>query len=332
MFYLGSSGFWLLESRMNSAILKAQESTGSYHELENLLLTLVNHLDAMVAYWDINQTCVFANAAYADWFGRNGSELVGVTLKSLLGPLYEKNLPYIEAAYAGQKQVFERAIPRPNGGIRHSLATYYPHVVAGKVHGIFVHVADVGPLKKLEHELVKAVERADRLATHDFLTGLPNRALLSETTRMAIAQAKRNSEGFALMSMDLDKFKAVNDEFGHVEGDRYLVEMALRMKNCIREGDTLLRIGGDEFVLVALKVTSDADAQALAERLLLAVRAPLRIREKNLTPSLSVGIAVYPRHGTTLPALLHASDDALYSAKNSGRNRKCIATPAPVSQ
>ena len=317
---------------MKSAILKAQESTGSYHGLENLLLTLVNHLDAMVAYWDINQTCVFANAAYADWFGRNGSELVGVTLKSLLGALYEKNLPYIEAAYAGQKQVFERAIPRPNGGIRHSLATYYPHVVAGKVHGIFVHVADVGPLKKLEHELVKAVERADRLATHDFLTSLPNRALLSETTRMAIAQAKRNSEGFALMSMDLDKFKAINDEFGHVEGDRYLVEMALRMKNCIREGDTLLRIGGDEFVLVALKVTSDADAQALAERLLVAVRAPLRIREKSLSPSLSVGIAVYPRHGTTLPALLHASDDALYSAKNSGRNRACKAETLSGSQ
>lgn len=317
---------------MISAVLKPQESTGPIITRENLLLTLVNHLDAMVAYWDINQTCVFANAAYADWFGRDGSELVGETLKGLLGPLYEKNLPYIEAAYAGQKQVFERTIPLPNGGVRHSLATYFPHVVAGQVHGIFVHVADVGPLKKLEQELVKALEQADRLATHDFLTGLPNRTLLSETTRVAIAQAVRNREGFALMSMDLDKFKAINDRFGHGEGDRFLVQMALRMKNCIREGDTLLRLGGDEFVLVALKVTSDADAQALAERLLGAVKAPLRIREKNVIPSLSVGIAIYPRHGRTLPGLLHASDDALYAAKNSGRSRACIAETLSGSQ
>lgn len=316
---------------MHSTKLKEQKSSFASTSLSDLLLTLVNNLDAMVAYWDINQTCVFANAAYADWFGRNGSELVGVTLKSLLGPsLYEKNLPYIQAAYAGQKQVFERTITRPDGRVRHGLATYYPHIEGGQVHGIFVHVADVWPLKKLELELVKAVERANKLATHDFLTGLPNRTLLRDTVRVAIAQAKRNREGFALMSMDLDKFKAINDEFGHIEGDRYLVEMALRMKNCIREGDTLLRIGGDEFVLVAFKVTSDADAQALAEGLLVEVRAPLRICDKNLSPSLSLGIAVYPRHGTSLPALLHASDDALYIAKNSGRNRACIAAMESV--
>lgn len=312
---------------MFSAMSSEQKTNKSPSANADLLLTLVNHLDAMVAYWDINQTCVFANAAYADWFGRDGSELVGVTLKSLLGrPLYEKNLPYIEAAYAGQKQVFERAIPLPNGGVRHSLATYYPRVVAGQVLGIFVHIADVEPLKKLELELVKAVERADRLASHDFLTGLPNRTLLSDTARVAIAQAKRNGEGFALMTMDLDRFKAINDKFGHIEGDRFLVEMALRMQNCVREGDTLLRVGGDEFVLVALKVTSDADAQALAERLLEAARAPLRLREKNLSPGLSVGIAIYPRDGRTLPALLNASDAALYRAKGAGRNRACTVT------
>jgi diguanylate cyclase (GGDEF)-like protein/PAS domain S-box-containing protein len=317
---------------MFSEILKEQKSSASLQTRGELLFTLVNHLDAMVAYWNINQTCVFANAAYAEWFGRDGSELVGVTMKSLLGPLYEKNLPYIEAAYAGQKQVFERTIPQPNGGVRHSLATYYPHVVAGQVQGIFVHVADVGPLKQLELELVKAINQAEKLATHDFLTGLPNRILLNDTARIAIAQARRNREGFALMSIDLDKFKAVNDKFGHIEGDHFLVEMAVRMKNCIREGDTLLRLSGDEFVLVALKASSESDALALAERLLEAVRAPMRIGETKLSPSLSIGVALYPRHGKTLPALLHASDAALYSAKNAGRNRACIATTGLDSQ
>jgi diguanylate cyclase (GGDEF)-like protein/PAS domain S-box-containing protein len=310
---------------MRAVNLKAKESMGSYRNMEDLLLTLVNHLDAMVAYWDINQTCVFANAAYTDWFGRDGSKLVGETMKGLLGPLYEKNLPYIEAAYAGRKQVFERTIPLPSGGVLHSLATYFPHIVAGQVHGIFAHVADVGPLKQLEQELMKAKNQAEKLATHDFLTGLPNRILLNETVRVAIAQAKRNQEGFALISMDLDKFKAVNDEFGHVEGDRFLKDMAHRMKNCIREGDTLLRLSGDEFVLVALKISSDSDAQVLAGRLLEAVRAPLRMGAAILSPGISIGVAFYPRHGKTLPALLHASDTALYAAKNAGRNRACIA-------
>jgi diguanylate cyclase (GGDEF)-like protein len=108
--------------------------------------------------------------------------------------------------------------------------------------------------------------------------------------------------------------------------------MALRMKKCIREGDTLLRVGGDEFVLIALKVGSDADAHALAERLLEAARAPLRIREKTLSPTLSVGIAIYPRDGRTLPALLNASDAALYQSKGTGRNRACTVATSLVHQ
>jgi diguanylate cyclase (GGDEF)-like protein/PAS domain S-box-containing protein len=311
---------------MHSATKEEQKSNVSVKTRGELLFTLVNHLDAMVAYWDANQTCVFANAAYADWFGRDGNELVGETMKGLLGPLYEKNLPYIEAAFAGKKQVFERTIPIATGGVRHSLATYFPHIVDGQVRGIFVHVADVGPLKQLEEELRNAKDQAEKLATHDFLTGLPNRTILNNTARVAIAQAKRNREGFALMSIDIDNFKAVNDRFGHVEGDRFLIDIALRMKNCVREGDTLLRLSGDEFVLVALKVSSDSESQVLAERLLDAVRAPLRMCETKLFPSLSIGIALYPRHGKTLPALLHASDAALYAAKEAGRNMVCMAT------
>src|SRR5262249_41628012 len=132
----------------------------------NLILEIVNHLDAMVAYWDINQTCVFANSAFRTWFGKDGKEFIGIALKDLLGPvLYEKNLPFIKAAYAGEKQVFEREIPRPEGGFRHSLITYVPRIVDGQVDGMFVHVADVSLLKKLEEELKIARDKAEELAT-----------------------------------------------------------------------------------------------------------------------------------------------------------------------
>jgi PAS domain S-box-containing protein len=91
--------------------LKVKDSAFFATVSEELLSTLLSHLDAMVAYWDNDQTCVFANAAYSEWFGKDPSKIVGTTLRNLLGPLYQQNLPYIKAAYAGQKQVFERAIP-----------------------------------------------------------------------------------------------------------------------------------------------------------------------------------------------------------------------------
>ncbi len=137
----------------------------SREELGRIALSLVNHLDAMTAYWDMDQVCVFANDAYLAWFGKTTEQMPGITLEALLGPIYQKNLPYIRAAYAGHVQVFEREIPAPDGRARHSLATYTPHVVDGRVCGIFVHVVDVTPLKVLERELRRSEERLELVLT-----------------------------------------------------------------------------------------------------------------------------------------------------------------------
>ena len=115
---------------------------------------VTDHISAMLAYWDNNLVCRFANNAYLEWFGKTPEEMIGkITLKELLGPLYEKNLPYIQKALEGEKQIFEREIPLPNGGSRHSIATYIPDVSDGMVRGFFVHVADVTPIKLLENML-----------------------------------------------------------------------------------------------------------------------------------------------------------------------------------
>lgn len=137
----------------------------SREELGEIALNLVDHLDAMMAYWDSDQVCVFANHAYLAWFGKTREQMLGITLEELLGPIYPKNLPYIHAAYAGHVQVFEREIPAPDGRTRHSLATYTPHVVDGRVCGIFVHVADVTPLKLLERDLRRSEERLELVLT-----------------------------------------------------------------------------------------------------------------------------------------------------------------------
>ena len=139
-----------------------------------IALAVVDHIPGMVAYWDASERCRFVNAAYREWFGKTRPQLIGTTLKELLGPLYELNLPYIRAVQAGQKQVFERAIPDPVTGVpRDSLATYTPDIVGGQVVGFFVHVADATLLKERERALDRAIaERDMALAEVRTLTGL----------------------------------------------------------------------------------------------------------------------------------------------------------------
>jgi PAS domain S-box-containing protein len=123
------------------------ESAG---QVATLLTDLMDHLDVLIGYWDIDQRCRLASRAYLDWFGRSNKEMIGISLRELLGTLYKLNLPQIEAAYRGEPQLFERSIPFPDGvGVRYSLASYIPRFMDGQVIGVFVHVSDVSPLKRL---------------------------------------------------------------------------------------------------------------------------------------------------------------------------------------
>lgn len=139
-----------------------------------IALAVVDHIPGMVAYWDAAERCRFVNAAYREWFGRTRPQLIGTTLRELLGPLYALNLPYIRAVLAGRQQVFERTIPDPTtGALRDSIATYTPDIVDGQVVGFFVHVADATPIKERERELARVVAERDKaLAEIRTLKGL----------------------------------------------------------------------------------------------------------------------------------------------------------------
>lgn len=127
----------------------------------HLALQAVDHISAMVAYWDNNQRCVFSNEAYREWFGKSPEEMLGMSMQELLGPLYEKNLPYILRALSGERQIFERRIPLPQGGFRDTIATYTPDVANGLVKGFWVHVADVTMLREREAALERTVRERD---------------------------------------------------------------------------------------------------------------------------------------------------------------------------
>lgn len=138
------------------------EGTTEHSDLAQLALRVADNVPAMLAYWNTEQVCLFANDAYRAWFGKSRSEVVGSTMRQLLGPIYELNLPHIRAALAGEVQVFERAIPAPDGsGIRESLATYTPDIVDGTVRGFFVQVADVTAMKQLQREHQRLIEELE---------------------------------------------------------------------------------------------------------------------------------------------------------------------------
>ena len=158
------------------------------------------------------------------------------------------------------------------------------------------------------------------LAHYDVLTGLPNRALLSDRLQQSIAAAKRERSRMALMFIDLDRFKPINDTLGHHIGDLMLKEVAKRMLECLRESDSAARIGGDEFVVLLPLIETESDAVAVAEKIRNTLEQSFELAGRSLNISSSIGVAVYPEHGGDEKSLLKNADTAMYYAKEAGRN------------
>ncbi|MBS1214828.1 MAG: hypothetical protein H6R26_3445, partial [Proteobacteria bacterium] len=166
-----------------------------------------------------------------------------------------------------------------------------------------------------------ATERIKFLAHYDELTGLPKRGLLQDRLEMALAAAERNQRRVALLYLDLDRFKNINDSLGHPIGDKLLKAAADRLKACLRRQDTLARTGGDEFIVVLPNVQAAEEASEAAEKLRHAMKAPFRIDGHELYVTLSLGISLYPNDGSGFESLSRSADAALYQAKASGRDR-----------
>src|SRR5690606_22026618 len=167
---------------------------------------------------------------------------------------------------------------------------------------------------------IEAGRRAEYLAMHDALTGLPNRVLLLERLEQAIAGVSRCRDMAALLLLDLDRFKDVNDTLGHPAGDLVLKEIAARLSACVREVDTVARVGGDEFAIVQVGITEAAEAQLLAQRVLELFQTPLELDGHEALVTASIGVALIPTDASIPAKLLQLADIALYRAKEDGRN------------
>ncbi|MBU0752225.1 MAG: EAL domain-containing protein [Gammaproteobacteria bacterium] len=176
----------------------------------------------------------------------------------------------------------------------------------------------IGFFKDLS-ETVAAKQRIEELAYNDVLTGLPNRLLLAERIQFSLSLAQRDGTSFAILFLDLDRFKQINDSLGHMFGDRVLVQVAERIKACLRHADTASRLGGDEFVLL-LHNTDARGAEITARRLLDALARPFSLDEMAFTLSCSIGIALFPDDGRTMDDLIKNADSAMYHVKERGRS------------
>lgn len=180
----------------------------------------------------------------------------------------------------------------------------------------------VNSLEKDVSDRTERLEAANKqlrhLATHDALTGLPNRALLEDRVSRAIVHAEREQEGFAVCVLDLDRFKLINDSLGHHAGDELLKHVATCLTSAVRSVDTVVRLGGDEFVLLLERSRSRLDTERVAHEILQTLRAPMRIGEHEVHTSASIGIAFYPDDGVTIESLYSHADAAMYCAKQRG--------------
>lgn len=175
-------------------------------------------------------------------------------------------------------------------------------------------------------EYIKKEEKLNYLAYHDVLTGLPSRTLFHDRLAQALTSSHRHGDRLGVLFIDLDNFKNVNDSLGHHAGDILLKQVAAMFSACMREGDTVARLGGDEFVVILENMASEDDAWMVSQKILKFMTKPLTIEGHELLVTCSIGIALYPKDGEDVKALLQSADGALYLAKNKGRNNAQFCT------
>ena len=284
-------------------------------ESEARLRTIADTLPTMVAYIDAGEVYRFHNRAYDREFGRRGAAVLGMTIIDTVGePRYRTLEPYIRRALAGETLTFEEH-DEADGVERTLEVTYIPQAGdnGASVTGFHVMRQDISLQKREKNHLLK-------LARIDPLTGLANRAGFMHKLAATMNEHAQDLRLMALMYLDIDHFKPVNDTYGHHVGDALLMAFSSRLVQTLRASDTIARLGGDEFTIILEKLVRAEDASVLAAKIVSAMQGPFELEGVTVSVSVSIGLA-YFRDGVTDPdALIKQADMLLYQAKQGGRN------------
>jgi diguanylate cyclase (GGDEF)-like protein/PAS domain S-box-containing protein len=276
------------------------------------LRAVTDNIPAMIAHIDSQERYTFANAVGERLFGDVDGGIVGRTVRDVRGEaIYSEIRPYIARALAGERVTYDGEIEL-RGRHYHYQTSYVPDLRPdGSQQGFFSFTYDITQLKQAEQAL-------EALARQDVLTGLANRRSFDERLAAALARSARQRQPLALLTMDIDHFKAINDGLGHAAGDEVLREFGRRLAGCVRAGDLVARVGGDEFAVLAEGVGSRESAVGFAEKLLERMREPVLVEGQPRRVGTSIGIA-FSAGAADAKALMLAADEALYAAKAAGR-------------
>jgi diguanylate cyclase (GGDEF)-like protein/PAS domain S-box-containing protein len=283
-------------------------------------LRLLQGLAQGIVILDAAGRCVFANAAAARLLAwREAAALGGHSWRESFDPAEAERLEThaFARARAGEGWSGEVAALR-HDGVHVPLAALVMPLGDGQ---LALALDDLSERRRLE-------ERLEALAHRDPLTGLPNRRLFEDRLEIALAQAHRYRQRVALIFIDLDRFKRVNDGFGHAAGDELLRGVAERLAASVREGDTVARLGGDEFVLLLPGIHYAEDLTAISRKLVESLRQPFKLDGREVRVTASAGISLYPEDGLEAEALVHSADTAMYRAKERGRDNFQLFSPA----
>jgi len=296
-------------------ITKRRQTEQALRDSETELRLLTDNVPAMILYVDRKLHCVFANKRYADFFGLAVADIVGKPVREIIGEAAYADLEgHFTKVLEGHPVAYQRVVRLRSGEQGWIEVKLVPRAAEqGQIPGFYSMAIDITEQKQAE-------ERIQHVAHHDSLTGLPNRLLFNDRLGQAISLAKRDASQFALLYLDLDKFKPVNDTLGHDAGDQLLKSVAERIREQVRESDTVARVGGDEFTVILRDLSSRQDAAAVAEKIIAAVAMPFRLGSEAQAVNIgtSIGVAVYPSDAQDHETLIKIADAAMYNAKTQG--------------
>ncbi|CUW41032.1 putative diguanylate cyclase [Magnetospirillum sp. XM-1] len=318
----GPEESFLVEARDISKFVKSAEALREREErLQGVLASVAEGIITV----DEHGLIETANPAAERMFGHPKGKLVGKHIGVLMGPDMQDQHQALFAQYlAGSAKLMGRSVE--SMGYRAD-GTHFPMEISvselryGKGRLFTSILRDISERKENE-------ERIKRLAHHDTLTGLPNRNLLNDRISHALARVRRHGGRMAVLYVDLDKFKPINDTLGHEAGDAVLREVARRLNNCVRSSDTVSRVGGDEFVVVVEEIGRPGEAAMVARKIIETLGSPIFYNEHACQVGASIGIAVFPDDGNTMDEVSKAADVAMYRVKHSGRNGYCFYSDA----